>query len=256
MRPKYILFLLIATLGSGAAESFGFSNKGVELLRATESHILKTIPEPSDVVFDRETGHLFIVSDRGILFECDMAGKVIRKAPIEGMDFEGVEIKGGFVYVTDEKPRIVFKFRKSDLALVSRYKVKWEGGLNRAYEGITYNYAKNCFIMVAERPATLVEFDTLFHELHRYPLAAIDKRFADLSMAGARWHEGKLFLLSSSASALFNCSPTDYSITSIKRFQMADPEGVDFDGVGNMIITSDNCRKIYYFKNISNINHQ
>ena len=93
MRPKNILILLIATLGSVAAKTFGFSNKGVELLRATESHILKTIPEPSDVVFDKETGHLFIVSDRGILFECDMAGKVIRKAPIEGMDFEGVAVQ-------------------------------------------------------------------------------------------------------------------------------------------------------------------
>src|ERR1700744_4752759 len=82
---------------------------------------LNKIPEPSDIAYDKETGHFYIVSDHGMLFECDPAGKVIRKAREEGMDFEGVEIKDGFVYVSDEKPRKVYKYRKSDLSLVKIY---------------------------------------------------------------------------------------------------------------------------------------
>ena len=250
------MILLLAAATSATAISFGFGDRSVDLLRYDESRFLKGIPESSDVVFDKETGHLFIVSDHGILFECEMTGKVIRSAPIEGLDFEGVEVKDGFVYVSDEKARIVYKYRKSDLALAARYKVKWEGGYNKAYESVTYNYTKNCFVMVAERPATLVEYDTLFHEIKRYPLATVDKRFADLSISGARWRSGHLFLLSSSACRLFDCSAADYSVRSVRRLQMEDPEGVTFDDSGNMLVTSDNCQKLYYYKKINNIYNQ
>ena len=73
---------------------------------------LNGIPEPSDIVYDSASNHYYIVSDHGMLFECDLQGNIIRKANEEGQDFEGVEIKDSFVYVSDETPRKVYKYRK------------------------------------------------------------------------------------------------------------------------------------------------
>src|ERR1700748_1903283 len=84
---------------------------------------LKNIPEPSDIVYDKDSKHFFIVSDHSTLFECDLSGKIIRKAKEGGMDFEGVEVTDSFVYVSDEKPRVVYKYRKNDLSLVRTYNV-------------------------------------------------------------------------------------------------------------------------------------
>src|SRR5580698_8702750 len=95
----YFFVLLLACVAL-----FSFTNwKDVPHCKFKFDHFksLNGIPEPSDVVYDKDTKHLFIVSDHGKLFECELDGKIIRKADKEGMDFEGVEVKDSFVYVSD-----------------------------------------------------------------------------------------------------------------------------------------------------------
>ena len=91
---------LVVLLGSGIL--FSFKEKEIPHCKFKFDHFksLKNIPEPSDIVYDKDTKHYFIVSDHGILFETDLAGNIIRKAHDEGMDFEGVEVTDSFVYVS------------------------------------------------------------------------------------------------------------------------------------------------------------
>src|SRR6202012_453022 len=112
--------------------------------------------------------HFFIVSDHGMLFECDLEGNILRKAPEEGLDFEGVEVTDSFVYVSDETSRKIYKYRKSDLTLVKTYMVTWSGAANKAFESITYNETKKCWVLVSEAPVVIIEYDDKFKELDRY----------------------------------------------------------------------------------------
>ena len=205
---------------------------------------LKHIPEPSDIVYDKETNHYFIVSDHGKLFECDTAGNIIRKAAKEGMDFEGVEVKDSFVYVSDESPRKVYKYRKSDLSLVKEYNVSWGGAINKAFESITYNYAKKCFVLVSQAPVVVVEYDDNFKETNRY-------RFHNArDISDARWYNGDIYLLSSLDETIFKCDAESYEVKEFYKINVFNPEGLAFDGEGNVRVTSDDLQRLYFFKNL------
>jgi len=206
---------------------------------------LKGIPEPSDVAYDKESGHLFIVSDHGYLFECDTNGTIIRKAKKEGVDFEGITIKDGSLYVSDETPRKVYKYRKSDLQLEQVFNVSWAGAMNRAFESIIFNEIKNCFVLIAQEPAVIVEYDTAFKELHRQPFKA------SRDASGARWHNGYMYLLSNKDRRIFKCDPNTYAPLEDYLIDVLNPEGLDFGPGEEVYITSDDLQRLYYFKNLT-----
>ena len=205
---------------------------------------LKHIPEPSGIVYDKGSGHSFIVSDHGKLFETDSVGNIIRKAPKEGMDFEGVEMNDSFIYVSDESPRKVYKFRKSDLSVVKEYNVSWGGAINKAFESITYNYTKNCFVLVSQAPVVIVEYSDDFKELNRF-------RFRNSrDVSDARWYNGDIYLLSSLDETIFKCDATSYAVKECYKINVLNPEGLAFDKNGNVSVTSDDLQRVYFFKNL------
>jgi uncharacterized protein YjiK len=241
----YFLPLLLIIFSS-------FTHKAIPHCKFKAEHhkFLKKIPEPSDIVYDKETNHCFIVSDHGMLFECDTVGNIIRKAPEEGLDFEGVEIKDSFIYVSDETPRKVYKYRKSDLSLVKIYTVSWGGAMNKAFESIAYNYTKHCFILVAQAPVTIVEYTDDFKEIERFSFHGAR------DMSGARWYNGSLYLLSNLDTRIIKCDPATYEAKEYYDIDVINPEGFGFDANGNVRVTSDDLQRLYFFKNLPIINKQ
>jgi len=215
-------------------------------LHLERSGILRHIPEPSDVVYDKDSGHYFIVSDHGILFECDTNGTILRKAAKEGMDFEGVEVKDGYVYVSDEKPRRVYKYSKDKLELEKVYTVSFSGAMNKAFESITYNYSKNCFVMVSQQPAVIYEYDDNFQVLNKYPFPGA----RDIS--AARWYNGSFYLLSNKDNTLYLCDASTYEVKKTYKLNIINPEGLAFDAGGRVIVTSDDMQSIYLFNSLPN----
>jgi len=239
-----ILFIFLACCSALAEPADGQGKPPHRKLKFDHFKSLKKIPEPSDVVYDAASNHLFIVSDHGILFECDTTGKVIRKAQKEGLDFEGVEVTDSFVYVSDETPRKVYQFRKDDLSLVTIIPVSWQGALNKAFESICYNYSKKCFIMVSEQPAVIIECDAAFRETKRYPFHAA----RDIN--AARWYKGEMYLMSSKDACIFRCDPNTYEIKEKYNINVFNAEGLGFGADGNVYITSDDLQRIYFFNKI------
>jgi uncharacterized protein YjiK len=211
---------------------------------------LNGIPEPSDIVYDKATDHFLIVSDHGILFECSRDGKIITRAKEEGMDFEGVEIKGDYVYVSDETPRKVYKYRRKDLSLEKVYQVSFSGAMNKAFESIAYNETKHCFVMVSQQPAVIYEYKDDFTVLNKYSF----KYARDIS--AARWYQGYFYLLSNKDRCIFKCDPETYEVKEVYPINVLNPEGLAFDDKGNVAITSDDLQRIYFFKNLPSIQVQ
>ncbi len=213
-------------------------------LKYEHSRSLKNIPEPSGIAFDSTTSHCFIVSDHGKLFECDHDGNILRKAQNEGIDFEGVEVKDSFIYVSDEAPRMIYKYRKSDLSLTKQYSVSWDGAMNKAFESITYNYSKKRFIMVSQSPVNIIEYNEDFKELNRYPFHKAR------SISEARWYGSYIYLLSALDETIYKCNPLTYEVKESYKINVFNAEGLAFDKVGNVIVTSDDFQRIYFFKNL------
>jgi uncharacterized protein YjiK len=211
---------------------------------------LKGIPEPSGIVYNKENGHYYVVSDHGLLFECDQSCRIIRKASVDGMDFEGVEVKDSFVYVSDETPRKVYKYRKSDLSLLRVFDVSWGGAANKAFESIAYNQKKKCFVLVSQDPVSIVEYDDNFREIQRYPF----RHARDIS--DASWYGGNLYLLSNKDETIFKCDPMTYDVIAYYKINILNPEGLAFDSEGNVSITSDDLQRLYSFKQLPTITKQ
>jgi uncharacterized protein YjiK len=231
--------------------SFGIKGKSVPHTKFNfEKFKSVRIPEPSDIVYDKDSKHFFIVSDHGILFECDTLGNVIRKAAEEGIDFEGVEVTDSFVYVSDETPRLIYKYLKSDLSLLKTYQVSWSGAINKAFESITYNQTKKCFVLVSEAPVTIIEYDTNFKETERH------KFHATRDVSGARWHNGFMYLVGNKDRTIFKCDPTTYQVLGYYNIDVLDPEGLTFDEHENVTIPSDDLQRLYFFNNLPQINNK
>ena len=240
-------FILIVLFVTPLLLSSGLKNIPHCKFKFESFRSLNKIPEPSDIVYDKDSKHFFIVSDHGILFECDLSGKVIRKAGEEGMDFEGVEVTDSFVYVSDEKPRQVYKYRKSDLSFIRTFNVTWGGASNKAFESITYNATKKCFILASQAPVFIIEYNDDFKEIDRH------RFYGARDMSGARWHNGYMYLLSNLDETILECDPITYEIKEYYKIDVLNPEGIAFDADGNVSITSDDLQRIYFFKNLPTI---
>lgn len=203
------------------------------------------VPEPSDVVKDLETGHLFIVSDDGLLYECDAQGNIIRKAKKTGWDFEAVELKGDDIFVSDESARKVYRYNKKDLSLTAIYKVPYSGARNSGFESLAYNPDKKVFILVSEKdPVTIYEMDSDFHFLREYDFNAA----RDIS--SARWYNGNMYLLSDEDMCILKCNSKTYEVEARYKFNILNPEGLTFDNTGKVIISADDLQRLYFLNNL------
>ncbi len=201
------------------------------------------VPEPSDIAFDESGNFLYIVSDNGFLYECNPEGKILRKAAFEGMDFEGVEVRGKYVYVVDESLRQIHKFDRANLQKDKSWYVPYSGGRNKGYESLAYNPTKEKFVVITEKdPIVIKELNEDFIAVSEYSFTAA----RDIS--AARFHNGYIFLLSDEDRTIFMCDPENYEVLKSWKINVLNPEGIAFDQDGNMIIAADDLERLYFFE--------
>ncbi len=203
------------------------------------------VQEPSDVAYNKDSKTLYIVSDNGNLYECDTLGNILREAPSEGWDYEAVEVRDSSVYVSDESARKIIRHSKKDLSIKNVYHVRWHAGRNEGVESLTYNETKKCFVMIAEKgPTTIIEVNADF-------VSVYEQRFSYArDISSARWYNGYMYLLSDEDHCIFQCDPITYKPIRIFNIDVLNPEGICFDGNGNVIISADDLQRLYYFNKI------
>lgn len=204
------------------------------------------VPEPSDVARDAESGHLFIVSDNGFLYETDANGTILRRAEQAGWDFEGVEVKGNGVYVSDESARKIYRYDKHSLLVDRTYEVPYHGARNSGFESIAWNESKGCFILVSEQdPVTIYEYSEDFRPINQ-------QRFmAARDVSSARWWDGKMYLLSDEDEAVYQLDPKTYAAEARYGISILNPEGLAFESDGRMLISADDRQRLYFFNALS-----
>ncbi len=221
-----------------------FSEKRIKL--KYERKASTKISEPSDIVWDSVSNHCYIVSDNGTLFECDSTGAVLRKSDFEGVDFEGVTLHDGKLYVVEERLRKVYVLDTATLRKIGEYDTPNGGKPNSGCEGIAWNEARHTWVLVKEKsPVSILEYDEQFHQIHEYPF----DESSDLS--GAYWWNGALYVLSDEDACIFRLNPQTYAVEQKYTLVILNPEALCFLPDGTFRIASDLMQAFYFFPKLS-----
>jgi uncharacterized protein YjiK len=200
------------------------------------------VKEPSDICFTPKGNTLYMVSDDGLLYETDLNGTILRQSPVMGVDFEGVHADADYVYVVDEFTRKIHQLRHEDLQAVRTVEVPYSGGRNMAYESITFNHKKGVFIIITEKyPIQVFELDASLRKINEVRFTGVR------DVSAATWYNNELWLLSDEDRMVLRVDPQTYAIKERFRIPVINPEGLAFDAAGNLLVCSDDLRRLYFF---------
>ncbi|MNT40712.1 SdiA-regulated [compost metagenome] len=190
----------------------------------------------------------FIVSDNGYLFETDLKGKVLRKANYKGLDNEGVFADDNFVYAVEEFSRAISVLNINTLEVVKKVFIPYSGGRNAGYEAMTFNKAKDVFVLFTEKnPIYAIELDKDLREVNRIDISTISK-----DVSAATYYKDHLWILGDEDMTVYKLDPLTYKTLNQWKLPIINPEGMAFDKNGDLVILSDDMQKMYYFKNPEN----
>lgn len=200
------------------------------------------VPEPSDFEFIASTGHYYVVSDHGLLFEIDGNGKKIKQATEIGFDFEGVCTFNNQIIAADESFRKVMIY-DFDFNLKETHTLSIPGGRNQGVEGICRNETRNCFIVAIEKnPCQIVELNDQWNLTKEIKLP---KEINELS--AVCFHKGFLYLLSDDDHKVYKLNPENYSLMQTWNIAVINPEGITFNSNDQLEILSDDRAMIFTF---------
>ncbi|MEC4004803.1 SdiA-regulated domain-containing protein [Flavobacterium sp. SUN052] len=216
-------------------------------LKPTKSISIK-VPEPSDICYSPKNDSFFIVSDTGILFETNLNGDIIRKQEQKDTDFEAVYSDNKYVYAVDESNRTIYQYNIADLKKVKETVFPYNGARNKGYESFTYDEIKKRFLLITESEPTIIfELDDNFNITKQTDISSIA---SDIS--SARFYKNNLWLLSDEDMMLIKVNPETYEVIKKWKLPIINPEGLAFDKNGNLLITSDDMQRLFFFNNPEN----
>lgn len=236
------IFLLTIIIGMSISSAYAQRGK----LLWPEKKLKVHIAEPSDIAIVPGNNRTFVVSDNGQLYEMDSNGHVMHKAEVEGVDFEGVTYHNGKIYVSEESFRKILEFDTNGLKNTAVYEYTYSGGRNDGVEAITFNEAKNRFILITEKsPCMLFETDEHFQVINTVTLP---KEISEVS--AVCYHNGYLYVLGDEQHAVFKLNPNDYSLIQSWNIGITNPEGIAFNSNNELIIVSDDRAMQFTFTKI------
>lgn len=235
---NYLFLILCFSLQLGAQEK----------LQPAKS-ILLDIPEPSDVCVSVTGKSLFIVSDNGGLYETDLNGKVLRSVLHDLVDTEGVYADEQFVYVVEERNRLIKKFSIADFELIQSIAVPYSGGRNKGFEGITKSKEGNWLLFTESDPIWMFVLNNEFQIINQ------QKWEIEGDVSAASFYNKSLWLLNDEKATLMRVDSKKRSILQEYSLPVLNPEGICFLNDGTLLILSDDEARLYYFNNFNSSTH-
>jgi len=227
----YLLLLLL---------SFFIQVGNIEKIKPVAKYNIE-VNEPSDIQYDSQSKSFWIVSDNGVLNECDLEGNLLRKAEFKGVDFEGVEIVGNYVLALDETDRKIHFFNKQSLKLEKTIQLTYGGARNKGFESIAYNDKSKEYYLITEKdPSYLFVYDENFHLKNQIELSISN------DISSARWNNNKLWVLSDEDRKICLLD-NNYKIVKTYEIPVINPEGIAFVN-DDIYVVSDDLEKMYLFK--------
>ncbi len=218
-----------------------FSLPEITSIKHTKAHELK-IPEPSDICFDSQAKTFYIVSDNGYLYETSLDGKILRKAPGKGLDYEAVCIQDSMVIAVEEMSRRIIFFAKSDFRIIKSVRIPYSGARNKGFEAITYIPKLDQLVLACEKDQAQLIF------INASTLQVVNeveiKKISDIS--AATYRNNSLYILSDEDREIRVFDLKTMQIQSRYKVNTLNPEGICFTD-DNLYILSDDLQKLFLY---------
>ena len=231
MMPSLLCFVLLALWGDPISlEPIG--------------QIRLDIPEPSDLCFSSDGQCIFIVSDKGRLFEVDLEGEILKRAKYKSADFEAVCVVDAHVFVVDETMRRIVVFDEAKIKMKQTRQYVYSGAMNRGWESFVYDPENDRFIAFTEKlPLLAFEFDRNLNQTEIMEVEGVRE------ISGATYHGGYIWAVSDEDRTVYALSPKSLKVKMSYSVPVLNPEGITFTPDGNeMWLISDDLHRIYRFK--------
>lgn len=200
-----------------------------------------SIPEPSDICISPDQKTIYIVSDDGGLFECNTEGVVLRKYTKDLIDAEGVYCDDQFVWVVEERTRLIKKFDRITLQLISSVYVPYEGGRNKAFESITKDKEGNWMLITERDPVWMIRYTNEFKEISRIKIPT------ESDVSAACRFQNKLYLLSDESAEIWETNELNGEILKKYKIPVLNPEGLAIGDDETIYVLSDDGHQLYLF---------
>jgi hypothetical protein len=198
------------------------------------------VQEPSDLTSTHKD-ELIFVSDNGYFSKTDYLGSSYTKGKFTGVDFEGICFDGQYLYLVEEFTSRVHKINPVSLERIQTFQINFQGGRNDGFEAIAYNPNEKCFYLISEHSPNLIKSDLEFKTIDIVELSSIGE------VSGAVWHQDQLWVLSDENRTISILSTSTYLKEREFKINVNNPEGITISKTGQLLICSDDDRKLYYF---------
>lgn len=250
------LFLVVLTLFF----SFnGFASKGLATTKKTavvpgitltllNTYNISSVPEPSDLTYDKVNNQLFSVSDTGNIFRLSVTGQLLDTYTFAG-DLEGVSMSGTpntlIVAIEDTYKLVEYNYvTGAKTTHTMSYTNKSDPG--SGIEGVTYNaLTGEVYFLNEKSPGALIVANSSYSVTNEYPItfagdyAACD--FVDES--------GFLWIGSDQESSVYKCTTNGTVIQSFNLGTLDKLEGIAIDYDNQLLyVVTDGDAKLYVYK--------
>lgn len=200
------------------------------------------VKEPSDLCMAPDGKHFYIVSDNGSLVKTDLDFNPVQTAGRELYDPEAVYCDGAYIYVVEERTRMLHLFDPVRMEVVRSLMHPYNGGRNKGYEAFTFNHTTGRFILATEKePIWILELDNNLRVINQveFPYRG--------DVSAATWHNESLWLLSDERMELLQVDPFTFAVRQKYKLPVINPEGLAFLPDGTLVVVSDDMEKAYFF---------
>lgn len=227
-----------------------------------KSNEIAKIPEASGICFSQKSKTLFVVSDKGWLYEIEKSGKILQKHRIGHHDLEGIacDDKHNRLLLVDEG--------KDNLLIVSRtnFKVRKKLNISRNYkgeillkkdkrhglEGATLYHDKVLLVnqsnqkYPAQDPSIIVQIDP-DSSRQKVPIETIYNPHKK-DIAGLCYHDNYLYMVSDKKDNIIKYDLKTQKVIMKTKLPLFAQEGIAFDDEGFIYFADDNGGVFKYKK--------
>ena len=247
MNIKIFLFILLIGLSACGGER-------------KKNHIIANIPEASGICYNEFTRKLYVVSDRGSVYELTKKGKIVRKKHIGNYDLEGIacDLKNNRLIAIEEGNDNILIINPKTLNVEKKISVKRSYNGKKilvkdkefGLEGITLDAEGNIYISnqsyrkyPQKDPSVIILIKDLNHK--KTPiLSLIDPGPKDI--AGLFYKNGNIYMVSDSNNKLYKYNLKKQKIDFVVKLPKFAQEGIAFDDDGHIYFANDNGSVLKY----------